>query len=145
MDSLQGRLMQQFQQMDKAYEEYARSRGLTYLSLMVLEEIYELGDGCTQKQISEDTRYPKQSVNLVVKGFLEDGLIALKELPENRKNKGVTLTEKGRRLCADVIVPLLREEEHALAELGEAEGREMIRLLSLYGKAYCGRIGQITR
>lgn len=45
MEKLQNQLMQQFQDMDRAYEEYARSREMTYLSLTVLEEIYELGDG----------------------------------------------------------------------------------------------------
>ena len=52
LDSIQDKLMQQFQNMDKAYEDYTKSKGLNYLSLMVLEEIYELGDGCTQKQIA---------------------------------------------------------------------------------------------
>ena len=106
MDSIQNKLIEQFQNMDNAYEDYAKSKGLTYLSLMVLDEIYALGDGCTQKQISEDTHYPKQSINLVVKAFLEAGIVELRELPENRKNKGITLTKKGRHLCDDVIVPM---------------------------------------
>ncbi len=144
MASIQDQLMQQFQRMDKAYEQYAESKGMTYLHLVVLEEIFELGDGCTQKQISEDTHYPKQSVNLAVKSFLEAGLISLKELSENRKNKGISLTEKGRRLCGDVIVPLLRQEEEAMREMGGADSAELIRLLELYGKAYCGRLAQIT-
>ena len=75
MNSMQDKLMEQFQNMDNAYEDYARSKGLTYLSLMVLEEIYELGGGCTQKRISEDTHYPKQSINLVIKAFLKDGVL----------------------------------------------------------------------
>lgn len=81
MNSIQNKLMQQFQSMDSAYEEYAKAHGLNYLSLMVLEEIYELGNGCTQKRISDDTHYPKQSINLVIKAFLADGIVALKELP----------------------------------------------------------------
>ena len=140
MDSIQDELMQQFQNMDNAYEAYAKSKGLTYLSLMVLEEIYELGSGCTQKQISDDTRYPKQSINLVVKSFLKDGIVKMKELPENRKNKGITLTEKGRQLCKNVIVPLLRQEEQTMVSIGETESRELIRLLKLYGQAYCEQI-----
>ena len=145
MESMQDELMQQFQNMDNAYETYAKSKGMTYLSLMVLEEIYELGDGCTQKQISADTRYPKQTINLAVKAFLEDGIVEMKELPENRKNKGITLSEKGRRLCEDVIVPLLRQEERTMAAIGEAESRELIRLLKLYGKTYCEQIGSIGK
>ena len=144
MDSVQDRLMQQFQNMDDAYEAYAKAHGLNCLSLMVLEEIYELGDGCTQKQISEDTRYPKQSVNLAIKGFLTDGFVELRELPENRKNKGIRLTEKGRQLCEETVVPLLTQEEHVLSEMGETESRELIRLLELYGSAYCRRLEQIT-
>lgn len=144
MDSIQERLMQQFQSMDKAYEDYARSKGLNYLSLMVLEEIYELGDGCTQKQIADDTHYPKQSVNLVVKAFLEDGVVELKELPENRKNKGITLTEKGRQLCDNIVVPLLQQEEMATREMRRDERLELIRLLELYGEAYCNRLKSIV-
>ena len=143
MDSIQDKLIEQFQNMDNAYEAYAKSKGLTYLSLMVLDEIYALGDGCTQKQISEDTHYPKQSINLVVKSFLEDGIIELRELPENRKNKGITLTKKGRQLCDDVIVPLLRQEEAAMHEMGEKESAELLRLVELYGNAYCGLIKKI--
>ena len=143
MDSIQDKLIEQFQNMDNAYEAYAKSKGLSYLSLMVLDEIYALGDGCTQKQISEDTHYPKQSINLVVKAFLEDGIVELRELPENRKNKGITLTKKGRQLCNEVIVPLLRQEEAAMLEMGEKDSAELLRLVELYGNAYCKFIKKI--
>ena len=53
------------------------------------------------------------------------------------------MTEKGRRLCNDVIVPLLKQEETAIAEMGEAEGRALIHLLELYGTTYCEHIRQI--
>ncbi len=69
METIQDTLMKRFQDMDRAYEAYAKAKGLNYLSLMVLEEIYELGENCMQKQISEDTHYPKQSIHLVVKSF----------------------------------------------------------------------------
>ena len=143
MDSIQDKLIEQFKNMDNAYEAYAKSKGLSYLSLMVLDEIYALGDGCTQKQISEDTHYPKQSINLVVKAFLEDGIVELRELPENRKNKGITLTDKGRQLCYDIIVPLLRQEKAAMLEMGEKDSAELLRLVELYGSAYCELIRKI--
>ena len=143
MDSIQDKLIEQFQNMDNAYEAYARSKGLTYLSLMVLDVVYALGNGCTQKQISEDTHYPKQSINLVVKSFLEDGIVELRELPENRKNKGITLTEKGHQLCDEVIVPLLRQEEAVMLEMSEQESAELLRLVELYGDAYCKLIKKI--
>ena len=145
MVSIQDKLMQQFQRMDKVYEKYAKSNGMTYLSLMVLEEIYELGNGCTQKQISEDIHYPKQSINLIVKAFMIDGVVELRELPENRKNKGITLTKKGQDLCKAVVVPLLQQEETAIQKMGDAESRELIRLLELYGTEYCEQVTQICK
>ena len=143
MDGIQAKLIQQFQNMDNAYEAYAKARGLTYLSLMVLEEIYTLGDGCTQKQISQRTHYPKQSVNLVVKSFLEAGLISLRELPENRKSKGIYLTEAGLSLCRSVIAPLRQQENAVFSELGEDDSRELLRLLERYEKAYCRGLGEL--
>ena len=81
---------------------------------------------------------------MVVKAFLEDGVVELKELPENRKNKGITFTEKGQRLCAEVILPLLQQEEQSMAEIGEAEAKALMRLIELYGKSYCKHIAQIV-
>ena len=145
MDAIQDKLTEQFQNMDRAYEAYAKANGMTYLSLLVLEEIYELGDGCTQKHISDDTHYPKQSINLVVKSFIDDEIVVLRELPDNRKNKGITLTQKGKELCLKVIQPLLLQEECAIKDIGEKESSELLRLIKLYGKAYCNRLGGLTK
>ncbi|MDO4388959.1 MAG: MarR family transcriptional regulator [Eubacteriales bacterium] len=129
--------MLQFQKMDHAYDAYAKARNMNYLSLMVLEEIYELGDGCTQKQISEDIHYPKQAVNLVVRTLLEEDLVELKELPENRKNKGITLTSRGRQRCRETVAPLLSRENRAMNRMSPEERQEMLRLLTRYAAAYC--------
>ncbi len=144
MDKIQDKLMQMFQDMDKVYEEYAKSKGMTYVSLSILEEIFELGDGCTQKQISEETHYPKQMINPVVKSFLEDGLIKLREIPSDRRNKEILLTEKGRALCAEIVAPLLGKETSALQNMGGQQCAELLRLLELYSGAYCMGIGEIT-
>ncbi len=135
--------MRQFEDMDQAYEDYAKSKGMNYLSLVVLEEIYESGEGCTQKRISDETRYPKQSVNLTVKSFLDDGYITLEEMPENRRNKRIKLNEKGRRLCEDVIVPLLGKENAAMDGMSDAERDELARLLGVYCRGYCDRVREL--
>lgn len=143
MESMQDRLVAQLQSLDEVYEEYAKSQGMTYLTLVMLEEIYELGAECTQKQISEQTRYPKQTVNLVIKTFLEEGYIELKEVPEDRRNKRVLLTESGRRRCEEIVVPLLEKEKAVLAQMGETQNRELMRLLERYCTLYCQGIREI--
>ncbi len=144
MDSIQDKLMQQFQKMDLAYENYAKSKNMTYLNLIVLEEIYLLGDGCTQKEIVDDTFYPKQTINLVIKAFLKEDIIILKEKEDNRKNKGIFLTEKGKKLSLDIIAPLIKQEEKTIASIGEEEGRELLRIIELYSKKYCDLINNLS-
>ena len=39
-------------------------------------------------------------------------------------------------------LPLLQCKEQALAQIGGANSRELIRLLTLYGKASCSRPGK---
>ena len=96
-------------------------------------EIVEEGDDCTQKQICEATRYPKQAVNPVVKSFLKNGWEEMRETAENRKLKRITLTQAGQAFRARVVEPLLQKEALALTDMGE----EMSRLLEEYCTRYC--------
>ncbi len=64
-------------------------------------------------------------------------------LPENRKNKGISLSTKGQQLCEKVVVPLLRQEETAVEKIGTAERQQLIRLLELYSEAYCEQLFEI--
>lgn len=143
MKKVQDKLMNYLQSIDDAYEEYAKAKGMTYISLVILEEIYEAGDNCTQKQISRDTHYPKQTVNLAVKSFWEDGYVELKEIPTDRRHKYIVLTEKGKKHCEEVIAPLLEKEECAIAGMGKNESEELVRLLELYCSLYRAGINEI--
>ena len=88
--------------------------------------------------------YPRQSVNLAVKAFLDSGIVELKELPENRRNKGITLTEKGRKLCEEVIEPMIHAEDEAFLEMGDESSRELVRLMQMYGESYCRKMKSIS-
>ena len=88
--------------------------------------------------------YPRQSVNLAVKAFLDSGIVELKELPENRRNKGITLTEKGRKLCEEVIEPMIHAEDEAFLEMGDESSRELVRLMQMSGKSYCRKMKSIS-
>ena len=135
--------MRQFENMDKAYEEYARANGLTYISLSMLEAIYEVGDSCTQKRRSEETHYPKQTVNLVINSFLESGCVELQEIPSDRRNKQIILTAKGRQLCERVVAPMLEAENRAVRGLSERQSELLAALFELYGESYCEELKRI--
>lgn len=120
-----------------------RANGLTYLSLSMLEAIYEVGDSCTQKRISEETHYPKQTVNLVIKSFLESGCVELREIPSDRRNKQIILTAKGRQLCERVVAPMLEAENRAVRGLSERQSELLAALFELYGESYCEELKRI--
>ena len=143
MSKLHDVLMRQFENMGKAYEEYARANGLTYLSLSMLDEIHEAGDSCTQKRISEETHYPKQTVNLVINSFLESGCVELQEIPSDRRNKQIILTAKGRQLCEHVVAPMLEAENRAVRGLSERQSELLAALLELYGESYYEELKRI--
>ena len=120
---------------EKIYEDYAKSIGLTYMSLTVLQIIYYSHKTCTQKNICEDSHYNKQIVNSIIKAFYDKGYIELKEMPEDRRNKNVTLTSSGRKYADDILLPLSEIEKKALSVISDNEKEQLVSLL---GRCYEG-------
>ena len=117
------------QGIEKFYEEYAKTVGLTYMSLTVLEIIYHAEKPCTQKEICALSHYNKQVVNTIVKNFAEGGYVQFAEVPEDRRNKFVLLTEPGKAYADGIMFPLEEMEEKALTVLSEKERTELLDML----------------
>ncbi len=132
------------QRIDRLYEEFARAKGMTYLSMAVLDVIYDHPDGCTQKQICAQTHYPKQSVNLIIKSFLADGLVALRETPEDRRNKLVTLTARGQDFARGTVGALWDIDRRSTESLSPAQQEQLVQLLTLYADAFARGIREHT-
>ena len=128
------------QGIEKFYEEYAKNVGLTYMSLTVLEIIYHAETPCTQKEICAQSHYNKQVVNMIVKNFAESGYVQFTEVPEDRRNKYVLLTEHGKLYADTIILPLEEMEEKALNVLSEVERGEMLDMLERCYDGYKGLI-----
>lgn len=139
------RFMDSVQNIDRLYEEYAKAKGLTYISLTVLDAIYEAPEICTQKYICEVTHYPKQSVNIVIKSFYENGYVELKETPEDRRNKMVILTDKGQKYADEIIGELCRIDKEAIAQFSEHQRDELVRLMELYEQKYSDGIKALMK
>ena len=130
-------LMEKVNAIDRAYEQYAKAKGLTYMSLSILELLFKNQKEYTQKQICEITHYPKQTVNLIMKSFLENGYIELKEAKADRRNKTISLTGIGEKYAEEIVTPALHVDEEAFSKLSAAERNELSRLIGMYAKAYC--------
>lgn len=125
------------QSIDRAYEEFAKAKGMTYISMTILNEIYEHPDGCTQKQICEEVHYPKQTVNLSIKDFWENGYVELREIPTDRRNKTVHLTEKGIAFAKETVGELENIDKAATAVLTPEQQEALVSLMRHYEEAFC--------
>ena len=119
---------------DAAYEDYAKSVGLSYTSLCILNTIYE-SDGCTQKQLCSLCFLSKQTVNAAVTGFYDKGWLRMQELPEDRRNKALHLTELGRSEAGRIMSRLRDCDRIAMSLLTESEQERLLSLTRRYMSA----------
>lgn len=119
---------------DAAYEDYAKSVGLSYTSLCILNAIYET-DGCTQKQLCSLCFLPKQTVKAAVTGFYDKGWLRMQELPEDRRNKALHLTELGRSEAGRILQNLQECDRIAMGLLTEDEQEQLLSLTRRYMSA----------
>lgn len=103
-----------------AYEEYAKSVGLSFTSLSILSTIYGT-ENCTQKLLCEQCFLPKQTVNAAVTVFYKKGWIRLEELPEDRRNKTIHFTDEGRTEAELIMQKVHQSEEQAMGRLTDEE------------------------
>ena len=117
------------QGIEKFYEDYAKSVGLTYMSLTVLQILYHTENLITQKEICAESHYNKQVVNTIVKNFYESGYVSFEEVSEDRRNKYVLFTESGKEYADEIMIPLGKKEDSALLVLSEEERETMLSML----------------
>ena len=117
------------QGIEKFYEIYAKSAGLTCMSLTVLEILYHAESPCTQKEICGFSHYNKQVVNTIVKSFYQKGYVEFCAVLDDRRNKHVLLTESGKQYADKIMEPLMEIEEKALSVLSDDERLAMLEML----------------
>lgn len=129
-------LCRNWHDMASAYDEYAKSLDLSYTSLYVLDIIYRKKDACTQKSISEETFFPKQTINAIIRGFWKKGYVKLVEVDADRRNKTVHLTRSGKAFADAIIPKIQRAEDEALKRLNEKQRAVLIQSAFLYTRRF---------
>ena len=116
------------------YEEWAKSHGMSANSLLILEALY---DGiCTQKEISQKWCIPKQTINTILKDLEAQGYLELTAMEQDKRNKQIELTSKG-RLFADRIITQVQEKElYVIRQMGlermKSMNDDLERFISLF-------------
>lgn len=112
------------------YEEWAKSHGMSANSLLILEALY---DGIrTQKEISQKWCIPKQTINTILKDLEAQGYLELTAMEQDKRNKRIELTSKG-RLFADRIITQVQEKElYVIRQMGLERMKSMNDDLELF-------------
>ncbi len=121
-----------WQEYNYVYEEWAKAHGLSVNSLLVLCAIYDGGEDCTQKKISQRWMIPKQTVNMVFKEFERKGFVELFFLPEDKRNKVIRLTRAGKEYADTIISELRRAELAAVEEIGVERMQQLNENMALF-------------
>ncbi|MCH1982541.1 MarR family transcriptional regulator [Ruminococcus sp. OA3] len=144
MKQSEDRVSEKWQLLSNLYGEYARAAGLTSMSLLVLEIIYDNQDKCTQKLICEQSQFTKQSVNMIIKSFWKQGYVELVELSTDRRNKQVKLSERGMQYAGKIIGCLWKVDSDVMEKMTDEQRETLIIYAEIYEECIRNAISRIT-
>lgn len=145
------RINEQFHRLNRLYREYdgiyhniAVHFGVSDSVLWIFYSLFEMDKPCTPKEISELCLFPKQTIHSALKSLEEKGFITLTVSEKSRKNRIITLTEKGNRFVKEFIYPIVDAEKAALNELSDEERANMLDLFFRYQKFLKEKIEEMS-
>ena len=116
------------------YDEYAKRHGMMMKTLLVVNVLFYAKDGMTQKEICRRTFQSKQTVNLITKNLLAENYVTVTEMPENKRNKIVRMTDAGRAYCKKVVCHITWAEDTAMSMFTPEQQRQLIDLSRTFTK-----------
>ena len=130
------------------YDEYAKRHGMLMKTLLVVnvlfyDSFYAKG-GVTQTEICQRTFQSKQTVNLIIKNLLAESYVTVTEVPENKRNKIVQMTEAGRTWCEKVVRHITWAEDTAMSMFTVEEQKQLIDLSRTFTKNLTKLVNQET-
>jgi len=138
LDEARTKFKETWYRIDNMFNLYAKKKGLNFTSLIILEFIYDSHDSkmlYTQKDLCDKLFLPKQLVNSIVTSFWEQGFVELKEA-KDRRNKKISLTEKGKEYADEIIRALDAAENKTWDYFDDEEIIAFVSSMEKYEKAF---------
>ncbi len=126
------------------YDEYAKRHGMMMKTLLVVNVLFYANDGMTQTEICKRTFQSKQTVNLIIKNLLSDSYVTVTEVPENKRNKIVKMTDAGRAHCEKIVRHITWAEDTAMSMFTPEEQKQLIDLSRTFTKNLTMLVNQET-
>lgn len=89
----------------------------------------------TQRHICEVTGMPKQTVNNIIRALSKDEMIILIPYENDKREKTISLTEKGRHYLQNTLKPVLELEAGIVQHMGKENYYFLLKCLTSYSEA----------
>ncbi len=126
------------------YDEYAKRHGMLMKTLLVLNTLFYAKEGMTQAEICKRTFQSKQTVNSIIRNLWTDHYVTITEIPEDRRNKMVEMTEAGRTYCEKVVRHITWAEDTAMSMFTPEEQKQLVDLSRTFTKNLTMLVNQET-
>lgn len=126
------------------YDEYAKRHGMLMKTLLVLNTLFYAKEGMTQAEICKRTFQSKQTVNSIIRNLWTDHYVTITEIPEDRRNKMVEMTEAGRTYCEKVVRHITWAEDTAMSMFTPEEQKQLVDLSRIFTKNLTMLVNQET-
>jgi len=121
-------------EIDNLYQSLLLDKGLSDSEYVVMFAILELGEGCLQKDIADNSFINKKTINSTIKKLERKELITLKA--GKYPNMHIYLTNKGLDYINNNIIPIIEVENKVLECLPDREFNTLIDNYSKYIKIF---------
>ncbi|ULJ61953.1 MarR family transcriptional regulator [Wielerella bovis] len=104
-------------QVNLSYAVFAKNHQINTNELAIFYTLWTQ-EQATQKYIADKYYLAKQTINSLCKRLETDGFIASDVKENNKREKVISLTDKGKAFARPIIAPLLRQEGQVIDEFG---------------------------
>lgn len=104
-------------QVNLSYAVFAKNHHINANELAIFYTLWTQ-EQVTQKYIADKYHLAKQTINSLCKRLETDGFIASNVKENNKREKVISLTDKGKAFAQPIIVPLLKQEGQVIDEFG---------------------------
>ncbi|MDD3410341.1 MAG: MarR family transcriptional regulator [Eubacteriales bacterium] len=115
-------------------EQWKQQSGINGYLLKPLYALY-LNPTMTQKQIGDCCSLPKQTVSNAIREMKQNGYVLLETAEEDRRERHIIITEKGRAYLDELVSPILAFETRVIARMGKDAYESLVYGLTKYAEA----------
>ena len=112
-----------YREMESIYHEICVKAGISDTDFIVLYSIVEFEDGCCQRKIAKQYSISRQTVNSSVKKLVQNGCVVLES--GKGHDKQIVLTEKGKAMAKQKIIPVMEAEAGVFMHMTEEERKKL--------------------